>query len=276
VARLQLLHRIAHAQIERFEPDVVYCQDLWFFRAAELRRLRERGRLVVGQIASEPPPPQMLCEHDLITTSFRHYVDRFRALGVDSEYLRIGFDERVLDALSPMPERDLGLVFSGGLNPAVHGDGVRLVEQVAERMPIDVWGYGTEALPKSSPILERWHGEAWGLDMYRVLARSRIVLNRHIRAAEGFANNMRLYETTGTGALLLTESAPNLSDLFEPGVEVVAYDSTDDLVDKVRHYLEHEDERAAIARAGHERTMAQHTYGHVIGDLAGMLEARLP
>ena len=67
---------------------------------------------------------------------------------------------------------------------------------------------------------------------------------------------MRLYEATGVGALLLTEAAPNLSDMFEPGVEIVTYTGADDLIEKARHYLEHEDERAAIARAGQARTCA--------------------
>jgi hypothetical protein len=43
--------------------------------------------------------------------------------------------------------------------------------------------------------------------MYRVLARSGIVVNRLGPVAEGAANNMRLFEATGAGALLLTEAA---------------------------------------------------------------------
>jgi hypothetical protein len=273
-ARLLLQRRIVRAQAEAYEADVVYCQDLWFFGRADLRRMRSEGRLVVGQVASEPPGPESLREFDLITTSFPHYVERFRSLGVDSEYLRIGFDDRVLDRIGDgRPER--GMVFAGGLNPGVHGQGVRLLEALARSTEIDFWGYGADELPDGSPILDRYHGEAWGLEMYRVLRGSRIVVNRHIAAAEGFANNMRLYETTGVGSLLVTESAPNLGDLFEPGTEVVTYEDADDLVEKARHYLANEDERATIARAGHERTLREHTYGQVIGDLATMLEGRL-
>ncbi len=41
--------------------------------------------------------------------------------------------------------------------------------------------------------------------MYEVIRRSRVTLNFHIDLAEGWANNMRLYEATVVGTLLLTD-----------------------------------------------------------------------
>ena len=73
----------------------------------------------------------------------------------------------------------------------------------------------------------------------------------------------------------MTESAPNLADFFEPGKEVVSYDGPDDLVDKLRHYLEHDDERRAIAEAGQMRTLRDHTYAKLMARLADILGARL-
>ena len=35
----------------------------------------------------------------------------------------------------------------------------------------------------------------------------------------------------------------------------------------MRHFLRHEEERAAIARAGYERTMREHTYVHRFCDI---------
>jgi spore maturation protein CgeB len=281
-AKTVFLHEIAHAQIDLFEPDIVYFQDLWFFRREELDALRAKGRLVVGQIASSPPGPELLRGFNLVTTSFPHFVDRFRALGVASEYFRIGFYERVLDRLrqrgvDPLPEaeRPHVLSFIGGLNPASHARGVAMLERVTQRLPLEVWGYGADDLPRGSRLLERYRGEAWGLQMYEKLSQSRISLNRHIDVAEGYANNMRIFETTGVGGLLVTEDAPNLPDLFDPGREVVAYEDEDDLVEKLEHYLRHDDERLAIAAAGQRRTLAEHTYSQRMPELAVMLERRL-
>ena len=277
-ARSRFLHRVAREQLAALDPEVVYLQDLWFFRRDELDALRAECRLVVGQIASRPPGLDLLRGFDLITTSFPHFVSRFREAGIDSEYLRVAFDERVLGRVrargvdpAPAADRPYGLSFVGGLDPTVHGEGVALLERLSGRVPIDVWGYGARASSKPNG----YHGEAWGLEMYKVLARSRISLNRHIDVAEGHANNMRLFETTGVGALLLTESAPNLADLFAPGEEVVAYDDEDDLMEKIEHYLEHDDERIAIAAAGQRRTLGEYTYRQLMVELATILELRL-
>jgi hypothetical protein len=275
-ARSRFLHEVANAQIAWLDPEVVYLQDLWFFKREELDAFRAEGRLVVGQIASKPPGVEVLGGFDLITTSFPHFVESFRAAGIDSEYFKIGFYERVLDRLrdtgidpSPAADRPHAVSFIGGLDPTVHGSGVALLERLSARVPIDVWGYGAQGSRVPN------HGEAWGLDMYRVLGTSRISLNRHIDVAKGYANNMRLFETTGVGALLFTEEAPNLADLFAPGQEVVTYANEDDLVEKIQHYLQHDDERAEIAAAGQRRTLSEHTYRRRMSELAVLLEQRL-
>ena len=107
-----------------------------------------------------------------------------------------------------------------------------------------------------------------------MLARSRIALNRHIDLADGYANNMRLYEATGVGALLVTEAAPEPGRAVRARWEVVAYEDEDDLVEKLRHYLADDEERRRVAAAGQARTLREHTYANRIGELAAMLERR--
>src|SRR5262249_48624424 len=104
------------------------------------------------------------------------------------------------------------------------------------------------------------------------LREASIALNRHIDVAEGFANNMRLYEATGVGTMLLTDEGSNLSELFEPGGEVETYVSEDELVEKIAHYLAHDDERRAIARAAQERTLRDPSYARRMAELAALLD----
>jgi spore maturation protein CgeB len=269
------LQSVLRAQIDAFEPDVVYFQNLSFPTDALLERLRKQCRLIVGQIASPAPPPERLRRFDLILTSFPHFVERLRRLGVDSEYFPLAFDERLDDAAAADGTREYPVVFVGGVDPRVHAAGTALLERVADAADLNVWGYGADALPAGSPLRSRYHGEAWGLAMYDVLARAQIVVNRHIDVAEGYANNMRMFEATGSGALLITEAAPNLADLFEPGGEVVTYAGADGLVEAVRRYANDDGARLEIARAGHARTMRDHTYARRIPELAAHLESRL-
>jgi len=108
--------------------------------------------------------------------------------------------------------------------------------------------------------------------MYRSLARSRITLNRHINVAENNANNMRLYEATGVGALLLTDRKDNLGELFDVGREVVAYSSQEEAAELITHFLAHPEEAAAIAAAGQRRTLSEHTYEQRMKELVPILE----
>jgi hypothetical protein len=282
--RQRLLHLVAHAQIEAWDPDVLYLQDFWFFTRPQLARLRRPGRLIVGQLGSQPPSDGRLSECDLILTSFPHYVERVRALGIDCQYFAIGFDERVLDTLGRQgrscdpaaDERQIAVGFVGGIHaPGVHRRGTVLLEHLANEVDAQFWGYIKDRLLPDSPILSRHHGEAWGLDMYRVLASTQIAINRHGDIADGYANNMRLFEATGVGALLMTERAANLPGLFDPDTEVVTYEGAEDLVDKVRFYLDHPRQRHEIATAGQRRTLAEHTYRQRMGELHELLVTRV-
>jgi spore maturation protein CgeB len=273
---------VALAQIEAFQPDVVYIQDLWFFGVRTLESLRRSGKLVVGQLASALPAEKRLRSLDMITTALPQYVTRFRAMGIETEYFGIAFDERVIDFLrteevDPRPRegRRYGLTFVGGLSPRLYSDGTRVLERVAEEFPMDVWGFGQEELPIASELRRRYRGEAWGLEMYKLLAQSQITLNRHGEVAGGYAANMRMFEATGVGALLVTNDARNLAELFEPEREVVTYLSPEDLIEKLRYYVAHDDERQEIAAAGQRRTLREHTYAQRIAQLAEVLEARL-
>ena len=95
--------------------------------------------------------------------------------------------------------------------------------------------------------------------MFQILHRSKITLNHHGDVAP-YANNMRLYEATGVGALLITDWKENLHKMFEPGKEVVAYRNPEECVELIQYYLEHDEERKSIARAGQQRTLREHTY----------------
>lgn len=263
---------ILEAQIQTLKPDVLYVQDMHALPPFFLQAVRPFVGRIVLQIASPVGPEAFLREYDLILSSLPHFVDRFRRDGLSSEHFRIGFEPKVLKRLHRAETHDL--TFVGGLSSA-HSQRVRFLEAIARAHPIDFWGYGVEHLAPGSPLRPHFHGDAWGLAMYQALLDSRISLNLHINAAENNANNMRLYESTGVGTLLVTDQKDNLHTLFEPDKEVVAYRSEEECAEKIGHYLGHEDERRAIAAAGQARTLKEHTYFHRMQELIEILRRGL-
>ncbi len=164
-------------------------------------------------------------------------------------------------------QRPLPLAHVGGAGP-VHAERNELLERLCRRFDLALWGYDFDGLPADSAMRRRYQGEAWGIEMFRIMASARIVPNKHVTAvADGFANNCRLYEATGVGALLVTDNKRNLAELFEPGREIVAYDAPQDCEEKIAYYLDHADEAAAIAAAGQRRTLRDHTYAKRMAEL---------
>jgi spore maturation protein CgeB len=64
------------------------------------------------------------------------------------------------------------------------------------------------------------------------------------------------------GALLITENGKNISDLFEPEIEVVTYSSVQDAVSKIKSALNDPSRSAEIANKGQVRTLSSHTFAN--------------
>jgi len=263
-ARLKMWqHTVIAAQLEKFRPDVVYVQNMKWTDTDLLRMVHDNVRLVIGQTAS-PLPEIDFGGYDLALSSFPHFVAQLKRMGVASEYLRIAFEPQVLTRI-PKAKRD-GVIFLGSYSPD-HQRGTMMLEAIARQCSLEFWGQGVETLSLDSPIRRTYRGEAWGFEMYRVLSSSTIALNRHIEAAGRFANNMRLYEATGVGTLLITDAKENLNDLFEIDREVVTYRTADECAEKIHHYLDHEEEREKIAQAGMAEVLSNHTWDNRVAQM---------
>jgi hypothetical protein len=76
----------------------------------------------------------------------------------------------------------------------------------------------------------------------------------------------RPFEITACGGFLLTNTAPELPEFFRAGEEIAVFDDDRELVDRISHYLAHDDERRRVAAAGLERAQA-YAWPLLLGDL---------
>ncbi len=165
-------------------------------------------------------------------------VSAFAALGVPCALHRLGFEGRLIDEFR-QDARTLPVTFVGSFF-SVHSSRTRFFEELCSLVPdVQVW---TDSWPVSLriPRSARPGGDRLGgREMYRVLADSRITLNHHGDVGP-CANNLRLFEATGMGALLITDAKSNLSEMFIPGEEVVDYRDVSECADLIRYYLDNE------------------------------------
>ena len=84
--------------------------------------------------------------------------------------------------------------------------------------------------------------------------------NRNLYNIPAASPNPRTFEIAACGTLLMSDNREDLAQFYTPGVEIVTYDSAQDMADKMDYYLAHEDERRQIALRGLHRTLRDHTY----------------
>ncbi len=92
-----------------------------------------------------------------------------------------------------------------------------------------------------------------------IYAGTKINLNIALKGIEG-GTTQRIMDIMGAGGFVLTNYCEETAELFEEDKEIVMFRTPEELIQKVDYYLEHEEEREQIARAGHERAMNDYTY----------------
>ena len=96
-------------------------------------------------------------------------------------------------------------------------------------------------------------------DMPYVFKTSDINLNITLRSIQR-GIPLRAVDILGCGGFLLTNYQEDMLRFFVPDEDFVYYDSRQDLMDKIDYYLNHDEERKAIAANGHDKVKAGHTY----------------
>lgn len=147
-----------------------------------------------------------------------------------------------------------------------HSNRLKIIQSLRDSgINVHVWGNGW----KSGHISQE--------EMIRVFNQSRINLNltkastcsQGLQYARAHAHRQnpeqikgRSFEIPSCGGFQLSGSVEDLNDYYEVGKEIVCFEDVDDLREKIYYYLSNEDERAAIALVGYQRTLREHTYAH--------------
>jgi hypothetical protein len=264
-------------QISEYRPDVVYCLNINFLSNRIVKRIKSMGAVVVGQIASPLPPKSFYKSYDHVFSAHPGQVDHFKSQGISSSLLPLAFDsnQRAVFDKTGWPARTRDVTFVGTFGRHQRNTGP-LLKAIANEIPgLQIFTLSNPKQLKRFGLTEYFKGKAWGSEMYKILAESKIVINRHGAVADGFSVNFRMFEATGMGALLVTEQGKNTSDLFEPGKEILTYRSIDDAVQVIKKALADFESYQSIALAAQHRTLTEHTYEKRSREIDGVLRLLL-
>lgn len=112
-------------------------------------------------------------------------------------------------------------------------------------------------------------------EMINIFVSSKINLNFAKSDEHGIMKptiKARIFEVCLSGGFLLTEYFPSIEDYFKIDKEVVCFRNSEEMVDRVAYYLDHDNERWAIAKAGWERATSEYTSSQIMSKVFREIE----
>ncbi len=140
-------------------------------------------------------------------------------------------------------------------NKVTEQERLQLLKRVSEEFSLDLYTASDfSPLPKAN---------------YRGLARSTTEMPKIVRLSKinlNFTSKpirtgipLRLWDILGAGGFVLTNYQSEIPEYFEVGKDLDIFASEEELVEKIRYYLEHEEEREEIARNGYQKAKEKYS-----------------
>ncbi len=289
---------ILESQIKTYNPDIFFAHAPSLADNEFLRYIRKKAPSIKKVICWDGVASnniQLFQGCDLMLTCLDSVADYYRSAGISSYKFSFGFAKQINNKL--IKNRNLyNVSFVGGINLFEGGHFKRLETLVglSRKMDLDLflggkvlndwqlykWAQRNRLLKGNlkeaiqiNQLGKKNKGETFGIQMYQILADSKISLNIHIDRAKNKAANIRLFEATGTGTCLLTDWKDNITEYFKPDVEIVTFNTVNDCIDKIKFLLNNENERIKIAYAGQKRTLENYSIKQRIQQIIPILLA---
>lgn len=264
---------IAQKQIQNSKPDILFLNSNFEYFDSFLESVKPFTKKICAWISCPFDKNMNLNNIDFIFTLFKPHFDYFQSINKPCFLTQAGFDPRILNFIED--KKSIELSFIGGIG-GFHKKREKILKKLIKKTPIQIWGYGY----KSNNKLKNWlktiknfgvynkvyKGQAWGIEMFSILHHSKITFNSHGDIADGHAVNMRMFEATGVGTLLITEYTKNIKHFFEPDKEIICYKNKEEAIEKINYYLKHNKERKKIAKAGQLKTHQKFSHEKIVED----------
>ena len=102
--------------------------------------------------------------------------------------------------------------------------------------------------------------------MPRVFHRSKVNLNITLRCILS-GISLRVIDVLAAGGFLVTSYTQEIAENFEDGVDLAIAHTPEEMLQKTAYYLEHEDERKAIALNGQKKVLEQFSYMKLLPEI---------
>jgi len=203
---------------------------------------------------------------DCILTTKSYNVPEFHAAGAPLALcIPNAYDPKIHHPVDVSPEERAyyeGEVAFLGTFRQERADFLARLAGVLGDIRLNVWGGGWNKMTRLDFILywKRWSRlrrrvrlkELWCAEMGKAIQSNKICLGLLYHANRDL-HTSRSFEIPACGGFMLAERTDEHRMYFEEDKEAVYFSSFEEMLDKIRYYLAHEEERRRIAAAGYQR-----------------------
>lgn len=249
--------KITRLQIEEIEPDFLWNFDPINFPL--LPRNKMSNKIIkIAQIGSPIKSEILLKNYSSIITSHPEYLQEYSQKFKNTYLIKAAFDKEHY-IRSNWLERPIMTSFVGSISRS-HVNRLNFLEELSQKIELKTFGFGFDTLSPISKLRGQWGGEVWGQKYYDILSKTRVSINYHADFVKNNSTNLRIFESTGMGTILLTNHTKDLEKIFEIDVEVISFKNLSEAKDKIDFIMKNPSIGQSIADAGRNRTHISHNY----------------
>ena len=266
----ELLAHYFRQKIAEFQPDVIMFISAFFIPTSlydVLNTLPKKPYIIgwSGDAFNQNVAPLVsILDKLYCTDSFFVDLAQSQYKWSNVEYLPLAYNPKLFSPSTLANEQRKDILFIG--NPAP--DRVEILQNI--QVPITLIG---SAWKKHSIPLHTCITKNIALNKIVPLYQScRAVLNMKQGANVKNGLNMRSFEATACGALMIHDNVKDLEKHFVPNEEILVYNDAEELNELLKKIDKHPELFYEIAKKGMQRTLLEHTYEHrmalVLGNLS--------
>ena len=267
-------YQILEEQIKEIKPTIIYFQNIFLLNHDFFLEIKKKFpfiKLVICWVCSPFSKKQheIIRNSDLVFTCNNGFLNSLMKLNKRTLKIDHAFDERnSFNAIN----RTIDLSFNGSIvcNKNFHLNRFETLYYLNNKLPnfdiyskiyykIDLFNFlNFNRLFKFYLLKNNIKEPKYGKEYLIQLHKSKICFNSHLDI-DNYSGNMRLFEGTGSGCLMITNYTADLKNHFNDD-EIISYNSKEDALEKIKSLLNNPKEIENISTRGRNKTHKNHSY----------------
>lgn len=258
-------------KIKQYQPDFIFVIAGLRFSGEAVKKIREEHKIPIANFVVDDPA---FCGRTLL----RDLAAYSEVFVIDKSWMpvleffnpgHIHYLPHAGDVLNFKPlglAKEVDIAFGGTMalrmpnGPAGYLRAELLAALAGAGFKIRAYAGGIRETFREFPALkniEYYDGYKSHEELNRLYNQARIVLSIHSPQLKGGVSP-RVFDAALSGAFQLVEYKPDMPELFSEGVK--CFKNKKELIELVRYYIEHDDERERLAKIAHQTAANCHTF----------------